>query len=70
MNNATLFNADRTTHLKIVVISLVASIAIIVVGIVASKTSTPDNPSRIETAGPPMNAGKTTTVRTETAPIP
>ncbi len=33
--NSSLKTADRTTHLKIVVVSLVASIAIVVIGITA-----------------------------------
>ena len=33
MNNATLLTADRTTHVKIVLIALVASIAVSLVGI-------------------------------------
>jgi hypothetical protein len=60
MNNSTIFTADRTTHLKIVVVSLVASIAIIVVGLAAhtstmmAEATTP----RIQTAGPAVKAGK------------
>ena len=33
MNNATLLTADRTTHVKIVLIAVVASIAVSLVGI-------------------------------------
>jgi hypothetical protein len=33
MNNATLLTADRTTHVKIMLIALVASIAVSLVGI-------------------------------------
>jgi hypothetical protein len=33
MNNATLLTADRGTHLKIVLIALIASIAVSMVGI-------------------------------------
>jgi hypothetical protein len=57
MNNSTIFTADRSTHLKVVVVSLVASIAVIVVGI-AARTSTPDTTARIQTAGPAVKAGK------------
>jgi ABC-type proline/glycine betaine transport system permease subunit len=39
MDNATFFTADRTTHVKIVVIALVASIAIGLVGIAARPRS-------------------------------
>jgi hypothetical protein len=58
MNNSTIFTADRTTHLKIVVISLVASIAVIVVGIAARTTTTAETTARIQTAGPAVKAGK------------
>jgi len=57
MNNATIFTADRTTHLKIVVISLVASIAVLVAGMSARNSST-DSTARVQTAGPVMKAGK------------
>ncbi len=35
MNNSSFFTADRNTHLKIVVVSLLASILVIVIGIAA-----------------------------------
>src|SRR5215469_14173918 len=35
MNNSSFFTADRATHLKIVVVSLLASITVMVVGIAA-----------------------------------
>jgi hypothetical protein len=35
MNNSSIFTADRMTHLKIVVVSLIASIAVVAVGIAA-----------------------------------
>ncbi len=35
MNNSSFFTADRTTHLKIVVVSLLASIAVMVIGVAA-----------------------------------
>jgi hypothetical protein len=40
MNNSSFFTADRTTHLKIVVVSLLASIAVLVVGIAARPPAT------------------------------
>jgi hypothetical protein len=58
MNNSTIFTADRTTHLKIVVVSLVASILVIGVGIAARTTTTADATARIQTAGPAVKAGK------------
>jgi len=35
MNNSSFFTADRTTHLKIVVVSLLASIVVMAIGIAA-----------------------------------
>ena len=35
MNNSTLVTADRMTHLKIVVVALLASVTVMVVGIAA-----------------------------------
>ena len=35
MNNSSFFTADRATHLKIVVVALLASIVVMVVGIAA-----------------------------------
>jgi hypothetical protein len=55
--NSTIFTADRNTHLKIVVVSLVASIAVLVVGIAARSTPV-DTTARIQTAGPALKAGK------------
>ena len=40
MNNSSFFTADRTTHLKIVVVSLLASIAVMAVGIAARPQAT------------------------------
>ena len=40
MNNSSFFTADRTTHLQIVVVALLASIAVMVVGIAARPTAT------------------------------
>ena len=39
MNNASFQTADRGTHIKIVVVSLIASILVMVVGISASTSS-------------------------------
>ena len=58
MNNSTIFTADRSTHVKIVAISLVASIAVLVVGITARNTTAADTTARIQTAGPAVKAGK------------
>ena len=58
MNNSTIFTADRITHVKIVAISLVASIAVLMVGIAARSTTATDTSARIQTAGPAVKAGK------------
>lgn len=55
MNNASFFTADRTTHLKIVVVSLVLSIAVIGVGITSRINAT--EATRMG-AAPVMKAGK------------
>jgi hypothetical protein len=62
MNNSTMFTADRTTHLKIVVMSVVASIIVLVVGIAAHTSSPVDGTARIQTAGPAIKAGKPMTI--------
>jgi hypothetical protein len=50
--------ADRTTHLKIVAVSLIAAIAVILVGITA-RIADPDTASaRLEAQGPVLKAGK------------
>jgi len=41
MTNTSFFTADRTTHIKIVVVSLLASITVMVVGIAARPNVTP-----------------------------
>ncbi|HLH90910.1 MAG TPA: hypothetical protein VKX28_20855 [Xanthobacteraceae bacterium] len=41
MNNSSFFTADQSTHLKIVVVSLLASILVMVIGIAARPG--PDN---------------------------
>jgi hypothetical protein len=57
MNNATIFTADRTTHIKIVAISLIASIAVLVAA-VAARPPVADTTARVQTAGPAVKAGK------------
>jgi ABC-type proline/glycine betaine transport system permease subunit len=60
MNNATFFTADQTTHLKIVVVALAASIVIGIVGIAVHMTPA-GSVSRIET-GAVAKAGKSRVV--------
>ncbi len=58
MNNSTIFAADRATHVKIVAISLLASIAVLLVGMTARNTPAADTTARIQVTGPAVKAGK------------
>ena len=66
--NHSLVTADRTTHLKIVAVSLVAAIAVILVGVTARISDTGAS-AKLEANGPVLKAGKpaTVTVRDGTA---
>ena len=55
--NHSLVTADRTTHLKIVAVSLVAAIAVIVVGITARVTDSGAS-ANLQAHGPVLKAGK------------
>ncbi len=57
MNNYNVTTADRLTHLKIVVVSLVAGIVVIGVGI-AARPELPDMSTRLEARAPILKAGK------------
>jgi len=59
--NHSLVTADRTTHLKIVAVSLVAAIAVIVVGITARVTDTGAS-ANLQAHGPLLKAGKPSAV--------
>jgi hypothetical protein len=59
MSNASLRTADQTTHLKIVVLSLIASLAVMVVGITARAVPDEATGARMQTTtGPVVKAGK------------
>lgn len=58
MNNASLENADRATHVKIVVVSLIASIAVLAVGISARTNWSDDPTARVQARGPAIKAGQ------------
>jgi hypothetical protein len=61
--NHSLVTADRTTHLKIVAVSLVAAIAVIVVGITARVADESGAPSaNLQAHGPVIKASKPTAV--------
>lgn len=70
MNNYSLKTADRLTHVKIVVMSLVAGIIVVGIGI-AARPSLPDMSTRLEARAPVLKASpkviwtgnETTTIR-------
>ena len=67
MNNYSLISADKTTHLKIVVVSLIAGILVVGIGITARPTMTDaviaTNPNgKMQATGPVIRAGKPVTV--------
>ena len=55
--NHSIITADRTTHLKIVAVSLIAAIAVILVGITARITDTGTTSAKLEAHGPVLKAG-------------
>jgi hypothetical protein len=59
--NHSLVTADRTTHLKIVAVSLIAAIAVILVGVTARISDTGAT-AKLEAHGPVLKAGKPSTV--------
>jgi hypothetical protein len=56
--NHSIITADRTTHLKIVAVSLVAAIAVILVGVTARVTDTSGASANLQAHGPVLKAGK------------
>jgi len=69
MNNYSLKTADRLTHLKIVVMSLVGGIVVVGVGI-AARPNLPDMSTRLEARAPVLKATpKVTFSGTETSTI-
>ena len=57
MNNSTIHTADRLTHIKIVVVSLVAGIAVVAIGIAAHQPA--ENMSaQLEARAPVLKAGQ------------
>ena len=55
--NYSLRTADRSTHIKIVVVSLVAGIAVVCVGL-AARPELPDMSTRLEARAPVLKPGK------------
>jgi hypothetical protein len=62
MNNSSLVTADRSTHLKVVVVSLVAAIVVVAVGIAARAPVNETTTARVKTDGRVIQAGKPVTV--------
>ena len=58
MSNATLRTADQTTHLKIVVLSLIASVGVMLVGITARTQPEDVTTARLQTMSSAVKAGK------------
>ncbi len=56
--NHSLLTADRGTHLKIVVVALMAAIVVVAVGVTARITDAGTTTARIETNTPVVKAGK------------
>lgn len=57
MNNYGLTTADRRTHIKIVVVSLMASMVVVGIG-TAARPELPDLSTRMVVRSPMMTAGK------------
>jgi hypothetical protein len=57
MNNSTIHTADRLTHIKIVVVSLVAAIAVVGIGIAAHQPAS-NMSAQIEARAPVLKAGQ------------
>lgn len=69
MNNSTIFAADRTTHIKIVAISLLACVAVLLVAMTARNTTAAGTSTRIQVAGQAVKAGKLVAVSNSDATV-
>ena len=56
--SSSLHTADRNTHLKIVVVSMVAAIVVVAVGINARVADKSATPGAVAADGAPVKAGK------------
>ena len=68
MNNTSLRTADRLTHLKIVVVSLVAGIVVVAIG-VAARPTIPDMSTQLEARAPVLKPGPVIWSGSETTSI-
>jgi hypothetical protein len=62
MNNSSFLSANRATHVKIVVVSLIASIAVIMVAVAGRVPSTNTLTARVQTGGPVVKASRSITI--------
>ena len=62
--NHTFYDADRTTHLKIVVVALFAAIAVAGISLSAHLSSTDGTTQTARASGPAVKAGKPVAVST------
>jgi hypothetical protein len=72
MNNSSLRSADSATHLKVVVVSLMAAIMVVGVGILAKpnfSNGTDSFAQRFDASGPVIRAGKATATAGELGTI-
>ncbi len=65
--NHSLLTADRTTHLKIVVVALIAAIMVVAVGIGTHLAT--DETAGVRSGGPVLRAGKPATYTDRDAPF-
>ncbi len=56
--NTTMFTADRVTHLKIVVVALIAATVVAGIGVTARVTDF-NSATELHASGPALKAGKT-----------
>ena len=68
MNNSSLYTADRMTHLKIVVVSLVFATVVAGVGVAARLTDTGTN-GRLEATAPVVKVSQPITASTRDTTI-
>jgi hypothetical protein len=68
-NNNNIADADRTTHLKVIAVSLAASIVVIAVAIAAHTVQSSDVSARLQARGPVIKAGAAMMTTTNDATV-
>ena len=56
--NSSMFTADRITHLKIVVVALIAAVLVAGIGVTARVTDYGNGLAGMQASGPALKAGK------------